>query len=568
MRKFRKQLAAALALTLAASMTAVPAYAVDIIMQGSSSAASGALRVKAAKAGDTAKKLLRTYNAYKLLDLKTSEDGTKFSYTLPDNSKYKAVLQEQVFADASEGFWTKQGGKPTKATDVTAEQIIAFLGALTSDGEEASGEKTEGSLRDFADALYRRIKEAKPEISYDATASDTEGKDAEFSGLQDGYWMIADVTDISEGSEEANSLVIIPTAKEDTITVKPKVDVPKVEKKVEEKNDSATPSEADKEKWQDVADYDMGDDVPFKLTGTLPSYLASYDKYTYVFHDNLSDGLTFNNDVAVTIDGKEIPKDKYTVVTDGLTDVCDFEVRFDDLLKLGVEGLTVTKDSKVVVTYTAKLGGKDVVIGDKGNPNEVSLEFSNKPYEEGTGKTKPDKVTVFTFKLDVNKIDMDKHPVKGAGFTLYKFIQNTGKYEPVGEEVKGQDLTKFTWKGLDSGIYRLVETTVPDGYNKAADIDFKVVATYTTVGEDQQMETLVVQDANGNEISGDGDNFVFHTTAANGTITTAVVNTTGMELPSTGGMGTTLFYVVGGILAAGAGVLLITKKRMNKMDEQ
>lgn len=532
MRKAHKLLAAALSLTMACAL-AVPAYAVDITIQESS-----AISTYAAE---------RSYNGYKLLNLTTSnsEDGTvNYAYTV--NEKYRSVLQKQVFAAAEESFWTSNGGStPAAATNVTDAQILAYLGTLTSD----SGENP-GTLRGFADDLYKAI-------TTDSIAADETSHNATFDDVDQGYWLIADVTDL-EGSGEANSLVIVDTKGEDSITVTPKTDVPEVEKKVKEENDSTGTVTG----WQDGADYDIGDDVPFQLTGTMPSNIANYETYKYIFHDDLSTGLSLNVDsIVVKIGDETLTKDEDYTVNTSTSDGCDFEIVFTDILS--VDGVTITKDSKVVVEYTAELT-QDAVIGNNGNPNEVYLEFSNNPYDEGTGQTPEDKVTVFTFKLDVDKVDKNQQPLKGAGFTLYKYDADQKTYVAVGSEVKGEQMTNFVWSGLDSGKYKLVETTVPAGYNKADDIEFTIEATYTTSGAEQTLTGLVVKNADGTEIiSGEGDGFTFTATVANGTVATDMVNTTGLELPSTGGMGTTLFYVIGGILVVGAGVLLITKKRMN-----
>lgn len=532
MRKAHKLLAAALSLTMACAL-AVPAYAVDINIQESS-----AISTYAAE---------RSYNGYKLLNLTTSsnEDETvNYAYTV--NEKYRSVLQNQVLTAADDSFWTTNGGsKPAAATNVTDAQILAYLGTLTSD----SGENP-GTLRGFADDLYKAI-------TTGSIAADETSHNATFDDVDQGYWLIADVTDL-EGTGEANSLVIVDTKGQDSITVIPKTDVPKVEKKVKEENDSTGTVTG----WQDGADYDIGDNVPFQLTGTMPSNIANYETYTYIFHDDLSNGLRLNEESIVVKIGEETLEKgvDYTVNT-STSDDCDFEIVFTDILS--VDGVTITKDSKVVVEYTAELT-QDAVIGNNGNPNEVYLEFSNNPYDEGTGQTPEDKVTVFTFKLDVDKVDKNQQPLKGAGFTLYKYDADQKTYVAVGSEVKGEQMTNFVWSGLDSGKYKLVETTIPAGYNKADDIEFTIEAKYTTDGADQTLTGLVVKNADGTEtISGDGEGFTFTTTVATGTVATDVVNTTGLELPSTGGMGTTLFYVVGGILVVGAGVLLITKKRMN-----
>lgn len=155
-------------------------------------------------------------------------------------------------------------------------------------------------------------------------------------------------------------------------------------------------------------------------------------------------------------------------------------------------------------------------------------------------------------------MDKDGAPVVGAGFTLYKWSNEQDKYVAVGSEIKG--VTTFNFKGIDAGKYKLVESTVPDGYTKAEDLVFTVVATYDTEDLEPKFGTLTIKD--GNKVISEGEGNVFTVNLAAGSFTTNVVNLTGTTLPSTGGMGTTVFYVVGGGLMAVAVVLLVTKKRM------
>ncbi|MBQ9074592.1 MAG: LPXTG cell wall anchor domain-containing protein, partial [Mogibacterium sp.] len=150
--------------------------------------------------------------------------------------------------------------------------------------------------------------------------------------------------------------------------------------------------------------------------------------------------------------------------------------------------------------------------------------------------------------------------LKGAGFTLSK-KQADGTYAAVGEEVKGTDLTTFVWKGLDDGEYKLEETTVPDGYTKAQDITFKVVATHEPDSADPKLSTLEVQDVTPatatftvDKNAGDTD--------AHGNIYTGIANKSGATLPETGGIGTIIFYVLGSLLVVGCGIVLISKRRM------
>lgn len=448
------------------------------------------------------------YAAYKLLNATDGGEG-KFAYTL--NDKYAAALKEVT-------------GK-TEDKDV-----INYISGLDADG-----------IRAFADAVFAKIKTLEPEAKT---------SDDKFSGVDQGYYLIAETKTGDEG--DTYSLVMLDTAGNDSVTVTTKEDRPELEKKVKEKNDS-TGAESD---WQDAADYDIGDNVPFQLTGTVDAKYDKYGSYYYAFHDTMSDGLTFNADsVTVTVDGTAVTTG-YEVVTEDLDDGCTFEVRFADLKNIKA----VKAGSKVVVNYTAKLN-ENAVIGEGGNTNVSKLEYSNNPYGDGTGVTPEDKVIVFTYNLIANKVDGNNAPLEGAGFTLYKLDSTTGDYVAVGNEITG--VTTFYFKGVDAGRYKLVETTVPAGYNKADDLVFSVEATYDTTSDNPELKTLVVKDASGKVVS-EGTEAIFTATLRTGAVSTDVQNLSGTELPATGGIGTKIFYIVGAIIMIVAAVLLITRKRTAK----
>ena len=460
------------------------------------------------------------YEAYRLLDA-TEGDNDNFAYTV--NEKYRTALQ-------------------TVTEKTTDSEMISYISGLD-----------ETALRTFADAIYAEVK------SLDADVATSTNR---FEGVEQGYYLIAETK--TGADPDSFSLVMLNTAGKTDLNVTTKEDVPEVDKKVQEKNDS-TGAVSD---WQDGADYDVNDHVPFKLTGTLPDNYDKYSTYKYVFHDEQSDGLTFEPDsVKVYVvngeDKTEVSDSLYEVVTSGLSDNCTFEVSFEDLKQV-----TTDKTSKIVVEYTSILNDQSV-IGSTGNPNQAKLEFSNNPYGDGTGKTPFDKVIVFTYKLVANKVDKDGQPLEGAGFTLYKFDSEANDYVAVGSEITG--VTTFTFERLDAGQYKLVETTVPAGYNKAEDLIFTVEATYDTDSAEPEFKDLVVKNANGDVISGtnaqEGQTFTFTVSTADGSASTNIVNHTGTELPSTGGIGTTIFYLTGTILVLGAVVLLITKKRMENAEK-
>ena len=497
----------------------------------------------------------RDYVGYQLLNLTTSLKGEghhtahdgdhtndcyNFAYTV--NAKYRGIFQEEVFANGGNYLW-EGGTKPALASSITDEQILKYLSNQTSDNGEVYQ-----TMRQVADRLYRAIITAGIE-------ADKTGLTGNEDSISQGYWMFADVTDLT--GNEANSLVMVDTKGQEELTVTSKTALPTVEKKVKDIEDSEDDSILDNA-WHDSADHDVDDTIPFKLTGTLPSNAQYYTSFQMIFHDTLSAGLTFDKDSVkvfmydtkhkadVDTDLNDFAKDvtdKFITNTDP-TDGCTFEVSCENVFT--IEG--VTKDTVFVVYYEATMND-DAVMGSAGNPNEVYLEFSNDPYGDGTGKTEEDKVTVFTYQLIVNKTDSHGHPLKGAGFTLSK-KNIDGTYTAIGEELKSDDMTTFIWERLDDGDYKLVETTVPAGYNKMSDIVFSISAVHSENDGDPQLLSL------DGGLMGTG-------VVDTGAITKDIVNNTGTVLPETGAKGTIMLISISTMLVMVAGVFMITRKKMS-----
>lgn len=330
--------------------------------------------------------------------------------------------------------------------------------------------------------------------------------------------------------------------------------VPGFEKKLKDKNDT---TDNDFGGWQDVADHDIGDEIPFKLEGTVPAdYDAEYTSYYFAFHDEEEAGLTFNKDsVKVYVDDDEI-ETGFEVKT-STTDGCSFEVVFSNLKTIP----SVKAGSKICVEYTATLNDK-AVIGGNGNLNKAQLEYSNKPsVTDSRGKTVWDNVVVFTYQVVVNKYAnsvAEDNKLPGAEFTLSKKLEGgTTKDITV---AKSEDGVQFTFKGLDDGEYTLTETVTPEGYNTIDPITFKVSANHAITWDGTGDRNTLLESLTGNPVTG---KITFAKNAnVNGSLVTDIINKSGTVLPSTGGMGTTVFYVVGGGLMAVAVVLLVTKKRM------
>lgn len=473
-----------------------------------------------------------------------------------DETTYSITINNSVEGHTYEAYQIFTGD----LSDTTLSNIVWGSGvseagrtALGDAAEKAETLKTEADAKAFA-------KEVAPYLATVAGSASTvtDGKYV-ISGLTAGYYLVKDQDGSLTGDNDSYTEYIVKVVSNTTAT--PKSDKPKVEKKVKDINNSTDDAMTD---WQDSADHDIGDSVPFKLEATLANNVSSYTTYKVVFHDTQSKGLTYNNDAKVYIDGEET--DGFTVTAtvndDGTTTLT---VSCDDVKALGAGNSSV-----ITVEYTATLN-ENAVLGSAGNPNEVYLEYSNNPNktENGenkeTGKTPEDTVIVFTYKTIINKVtknpDYDPEvegskeyiPLTGAEFTLEKYNKETDKWEAI-TVVKNDEETTFTFTGLDDGNYRLTETKTPAGYNSIDPIEFTVTAEHDVLSDNPALTSL-----SGNATTGE---LTFTSNTTEGSLSADVVNKAGNTLPETGGMGTTIFYVLGSILVLGAAVLLITRKRM------
>lgn len=475
-------------------------------------------------------------------------DGTTYTITVNDTKAGHTYGAYQIFSgDLSDGVLSNiEWGTGVNGTALLSALKAADAAAYDGCTEAAEVAKKLEEKKEDAAFVAAFAKVAVNNLSTaSATAQVAEGAaSCALSNLQAGYYLVKD-TETVTGNDAATAVILRVVA---NVTVSPKSSVPTLTKKVKDFDDA----------WQDGANYAIGSHVPFKLTGTMPSTLDTYTTYSYTFHDTLSAGLTFDtNSVSVKLGDTDITS-SFTVTTTGLADGCSLEVTCEN-----VKGITgVTKDSAIVVEYTATLNEQAVIAG-VGNPNEAHLEFSNNPNGTGTGTTPTDKVTVFTFELVANKVDGDNSnaALTGAQFTLKK-KKADGSYEDVKTLGADGTLSAFTFTGLATGDYRLVEDKTPTGYNSIQPIDFKVVAVYDKDSADPKLTSLTVEGTNADATftvnkSGEEADATFTN------ITTQVVNHKGSTLPSTGGIGTTMFYVIGAILVVGAAILLITKRRMS-----
>ena len=408
--------------------------------------------------------------------------------------------------------------------------------------------------------------------------------------LDKGYYLIVDST--ATGQTVYNPAVLAITS---DIEIKDKTDVPTLEKKVQENKKSVTGEYGNG--FNDVADYNIGDDVPFHLIGSVPD-MSQYETYTYKFTDTFDKGFDavntnnvkvyLSNDKKLDLEGESADTDitsyfsdtngsiQYTPATEAQGEIAGTKATLTVSTKDLKKAATYSKSQPqyVIVSYTAKLNAK-AEIGLPGNVNEAYLTYSNKPDQSGTGDnntndTPHDKVIVFTYGLDVTKVDSKESStkLKDAEFKLKnsdnKWATITdGKVtgwtatENDGSVLKSDAEGNFKVTGLDDGTYTLVETKAPAGYNLPAD-GFSVTLKATTANNqtwngtaNTALTDLAVKvdqtDGTGNVDTGLG--------------AITIKNTQGSSLPSTGGMGTVLLYVAGIAVFVLAGATLVMALR-------
>ena len=462
---------------------------------------------------------------------------TRYTITAPKNGHTYEIYQ--IFTgdyDASQPSmlanikWGKNGtGTAGDAVEQTVLDALSKVASYTSDNDKLT------VIEKYIDLSTAPL----VTITNGGTANDVVG----------GYYLIKDQDGTVPSSETYTPYIVSVVC---DITIKPKSnEVPKFTKKLKDTNDTTGAISG----WQDSADYDIGDDIPFRLQGTVSKDFDSYKTYYYAFHDVEEKGLTFDpSSVKVFVGdeetGTKIDASNYTVVTNP-ADGCTFEIVFDDLKNIP----SVTAKSIITVTYESTLNG-NAVLGAQGNVNTAKLEYSNNPRGDGTGTTPWDNVIVFTYKVVVNKVDQDNNPLVGAQFTLTKKTKNGT--DVVKTMTIDSSETQFTLSGLDDGEYTLTETVTPAHYNTISPITFTVNADHTITWETERREDILTS------LSGDKKvgEITFSVDKTAGTLTTNVINNIGTTLPGTGGIGTTIFYVIGGGLMVAAAILLITKKRM------
>lgn len=471
------------------------------------------------------------------------------------------------------------------ADDETGKAVIGVLKQVAD-----SGIKDSSTAEDVANYLDKNVKGTTNEtrvnnsdllykIAEAVAKSSTKTGDSfeagtAFTAPINGYYLfVTDALDASRPNTGTSPIFALVGGK--SVTVTEKTSIPTVTKKVKDDKPNSN--------WADKADSQMGQNVNYQLTGTVADNVASFSAYKYEFHDELSAGLTVDENSIKVYAGtdrdtaKEIAAEKnYTadVTANETTGKSSLTVKFTDL-KTAVADLSA--QTRIYVEYAAQLDPKkdaNVVVGGNGNENTVKLVYSNNPMAEGTGTSVPDTVRDYTYALKLVKEDFANAAIKleGVKFTIQAtdpddsnsknlYVQENGSLGSGEHEFTTNKQGEINVKGLDAGTYTVKETHALDDYNTLPKFTFTISAS--DLDKDEDNNALTVSATKGES------NLVLDPTVNGGTVTLTVKNKKGSGLPLTGLNGVTFTWIAGGaVLCIGVAHLIRSRKQAEESEQE
>ena len=434
----------------------------------------------------------------------------------------------------------------------------------------------------------------------------TSAGSSSLTGLDAGYWLF--LTDTAgkpagKSTDAFTSPVYTVIDGTSATTVEPKKSVPTVEKKILDNSKVKGSDITGETDWVDVADSQVGQEVNYKLTGTIADNYASYDSYSYEFTDTLTKGLSYVEDqtkvYAVNKDSSN--KDTYIDISSYFdvksTKNADETTTLTVVAKAGEHGKhlkeisDVNANTRIVVFYKAKLNASAVIAGannqPNGNLNTVTLKYSNNPMVEGTGTSAPDTVEDYTYGLKINKVDLGTEaPLANVEFTIKnakeKYVAEGGKLSDTEFVHTTGDDGSIRLTGLDAGTYTVTEKNAPKGYTAVSSFEFTINPTIKDNGQGYRLTNLEGKlDSKGQNdkvIDGltDGKSGDYKLTKTNkseknadGTFNITVGDTKKVGLPLTGLNGVTFTWIAGGaVLCIGVAHLIRSRKQAEESEQE
>lgn len=471
--------------------------------------------------------------------------------------------------DAVRGVLTSENA-PSITNSSTAQEVADYLSEAIMDTTPTAVVKKDDLLNKIALAVEKDVPATG--VGFDAGTP--------FTATSKGYYLfLTDTSSIGTKDDYADkkqtgTSPIFAVVGGDAVSVTEKTSIPTVTKKI--KDDATSVG------WADKADFQMGQTVQYKLTGTVANNFDTFGTYYYEFYDEPSAGLTVDKSSVKAVIGKTPITPTSVTVSPDSNGKMVLSVKFDDLkAAAGKAGATLNENTRVVVTYSAKLDPKKsqhVVVGGTGNSNTVKLIYSNNPGHDTKGESVSDTVRDYTYALKLVKKDAtdETKTLTGVRFTICattpddtgskdKYVQDDGSLGAMPYEFTTTDSGEIYVKGLDAGTYTVKETHTLAGYNTIPDFTFNIKATGLDNAEDVGENKLTVK------TSTMGSNLVKvdTTNTDNGTAALIVKNKQGSGLPLTGLNGVTFTWIAGGaVLCIGVAHLIRSRKQAEESEQE
>lgn len=530
-----------------------------------------------------------TFKAYQIFKAKVADEGSK-GKVASDIEWSSTTIGPKVVAAIQGSAKYKEivdaDGAAALADGATAPVVAEWLAKNVTGTSASSATSSEGTRVAPGDVLYA----IAAAITDETPAGNSFKVDDSWTrpdAYGDGYYLFVPDGLTNPAKPNTGTSPIFAIVGGNLVTVTEKTSIPTVTKKVRDDKSTSV--------WADKADSQMGQDVQYQLTGTVADNIATFGTYYYEFHDELSTGLTADLDsVEVKVNGVKVSKNATVNAVTGydaalVNETNTLTVKFANLKAAAEQaGVTLNEQSKVVVTYKAKLDPnkvENVTVGGEGNLNTVRLIYSNNPMSADKGESVPDVVRDYTYALKLVKKDhQSKNKLENVGFTIRatdpddnadgsaskgKYVQELGNLGETPHEFFTDENGEIYIKGLDAGTYTVHEQTALGNYNSLKDFTFTISTQASGADslhktEEEAQTVTVTRTAETSDLV-----ILDDTTQTDGTVTLTVENKKGSDLPLTGLNGVTFTWIAGGaVLCIGVAHLIRSRKQAEESEQE